>query len=491
MLYTRNQWRMLYSRRSTFAFPHVEFQTPDRGEFHGHPAGRGKKHMKRTRTPTERSMPGLPPLAPVARVSAPGGETNACPETNVPVLLLGGRRDCAVPIMHGDVSQIHAAIVNTGQALIVVDLASRAGTFVNEVRITAAALRPGDRLRLGPVPVSVQYKTPPLNNTGDPTRLASPLTLKWKESEFKIDSLPVVIGRRQACVVLVDTPDVSLAHALLLRINGCLAVMDLGSRSGTFVGGERVGFAWLRDGDDLGVGGEHLSIRWQGPVSPDAQTARFACTNAPVAEVAAPRAVAPATPATRTPVGRPFAAAPAHLEASQSAPVVQLVNAEMSTPDGAEAALDGHLNEIESRARGLRGAVAARMQYLATRAEQLSAKFADQERQSANLATERELLRNRATELEKWEAKLRALEHELAQREAATAEAARRVEEVRGVLDLASRSLGGLDNGSPRGAPARTPPEPQRCETPPRNVPSPAPIIDRPLFGAIPGGVNV
>lgn len=447
--------------------------------------------MKRTRTPTERNMPALPPLAPVARISAAGGESNACPETNMPVLLLGGRRDCAIPIMHGDVSQIHAAIVNTGQALIVVDLASRAGTFVNEVRITAAALRPGDRLRLGPVPVSVQYKTPPLNNTADPTRLASPLTLKWKGSEFKIDSLPVVIGRRQACDVLVDTPDVSLAHALLLRINGCLAVMDLGSRSGTFVGGERVGFAWLRDGDDLGVGGEHLSIRWQGPVSPDAQSARYACTNAPAAEVAVPRPVAPATPAPRALAVQPVAVTSAHAANSETVPWAQPGSAEMTTPDGAEAAFDNHLNEIESRARGLRAAVAARMQYLAARADQLSAKVADQERQSANIATERELLRSRATELEKWEAKLRALEQELALREAATAEAARRVEEVRGVLDLASRSLGGLDHGATRTAPARSAPEPQRVESTPRQVPSPAPIIDRPLFGAIPGGVNV
>ncbi len=482
---------MLYTECATFAFPHVEFQTPDRGEFHSHPAGRGKKHMKRTRTPTERSMPALPPLAPVARVSAPGGETNACPETTVPVLLLGGRRDCAVPIMHGDVSQIHAAIVNTGQALIVVDLASRTGTFVNEARITTAALRPGDRLRLGPVPVSVQYKTPPLNNTADPTRLASPLTLKWKGSEFKIDSLPVVIGRRQACDVLVDTPDVSLAHALLLRINGCLGVMDLGSRSGTFVGGERVGFAWLRDGDDLGVGGEHLSIRWQGPVSPDAQTARFACTNAPVAEPTATRhpaiAAAPTPLAAEMPVAPTFAPSPA----TQAIAAGQLPATESRTNEPADATLDAHLNEIESRARGLRGAVAARMQYLAARTDQLSAKMAEQERQSATLATEREQLRARGTELEKWEARLRALEQELALREAATAEAARRVEEVRGVLDLASRSLGGIDHAATRTPPTKPAPEPQRFETAPRAGTAPAPLIDRPLFGAIPGGVNV
>lgn len=444
--------------------------------------------MKRTRTPIERSMPALPPLAPLARITTAAAETNVSPETNLPVLLLGGRRDCAIPITHGDVSQIHAAIVNTGQAIIVVDLASRTGTFVNDHRVSAAPLRPGDRLRLGPVAVSVQYKTPPLNNTGDPTRLASPLKLKWKGTEFKVDTLPAVIGRRQACDILVDTPDVSLAHALLLRINGCLAVMDLGSRSGTFTGGERVGFAWLRDGDDLGVGGEHLSIHWQGPVSPDAQTARFACTNAPLAEAAAPPQNALASRVAQAPGETPVAVAPA---TSTTHPIATAHAADTKSLDGANDALDAHLNEIESRARGLRGAVAARTQYLAARAELLAGKLAEQERQSATLCAERDQLRARGVELEKWEARLRALEQELAQREAATTEAARRVEEVRGVLDLASRSLGGLDHGATRTTPARPPPEPQRVESTPRPVPSPAPIIDRPLFGAIPGGVNV
>ena len=69
------------------------------------------------------------------------------------------------------------------------------------------------------------------------TRLTKPLVLRWKEDEFRLDSLPAVIGRRQACRVLIDTPDVSLAHALLLTINECPAVMDLGSRSGTFING--------------------------------------------------------------------------------------------------------------------------------------------------------------------------------------------------------------------------------------------------------------
>lgn len=63
---------------------------------------------------------------------------------------------------------------------------------------------------------------------------------------------------------MLDTPDVSLAHALVCLVAGRPAICDLGSRSGTLVNGQRTDLAWLADGDQVEIGGERLTVRWRG-----------------------------------------------------------------------------------------------------------------------------------------------------------------------------------------------------------------------------------
>lgn len=71
------------------------------------------------------------------------------------------------------------------------------------------------------------------------------------------------IGRGDGCAVMLDSRSVSRLHALIQRRDaGDLALVDLGSRNGSFVNGTRVSFpATLNDSDKLLFGDQPLVFR--------------------------------------------------------------------------------------------------------------------------------------------------------------------------------------------------------------------------------------
>lgn len=71
------------------------------------------------------------------------------------------------------------------------------------------------------------------------------------------------IGRGDGCAVMLDSRSVSRLHALIQRRDaGDLALVDLGSRNGSFVNGTRVSFpVTLNDKDKLLFGDQQLMFR--------------------------------------------------------------------------------------------------------------------------------------------------------------------------------------------------------------------------------------
>jgi adenylate cyclase len=71
------------------------------------------------------------------------------------------------------------------------------------------------------------------------------------------------IGRGDGCAVMLDSRSVSRLHALIQRRDaGDLALVDLGSRNGSFVNGSRVSFpVTLNDKDKLLFGDQQLVFR--------------------------------------------------------------------------------------------------------------------------------------------------------------------------------------------------------------------------------------
>ncbi|HEX8342899.1 MAG TPA: FHA domain-containing protein [Tepidisphaeraceae bacterium] len=72
------------------------------------------------------------------------------------VTVIGRREDADFRIPLTDVSRKHCRLVKEGNYLVVEDLGSANGTYLNGQRVTDAELNPGDTLQIGPVQFLVQ-----------------------------------------------------------------------------------------------------------------------------------------------------------------------------------------------------------------------------------------------------------------------------------------------------------------------------------------------
>jgi pSer/pThr/pTyr-binding forkhead associated (FHA) protein len=76
--------------------------------------------------------------------------------------VVGRRRDCDLRILSAEVSRRHCLLSITNGYLIVEDLDSVNGTFINGQRVVGQqALRPGDHLEIGPLEFIVEYEITP------------------------------------------------------------------------------------------------------------------------------------------------------------------------------------------------------------------------------------------------------------------------------------------------------------------------------------------
>lgn len=75
--------------------------------------------------------------------------------------IIGRRQDCHLRIPTRDVSRRHCEISYDDREVVVRDLGSSNGTFVNGKRIAETKLKPGDRLSIGPVTFVVQINGEP------------------------------------------------------------------------------------------------------------------------------------------------------------------------------------------------------------------------------------------------------------------------------------------------------------------------------------------
>jgi DNA-binding winged helix-turn-helix (wHTH) protein len=83
--------------------------------------------------------------------------------------LLGRHPESVVPTAAAGVSRRHALLRIAGAGAVLEDLGSRHGTFVDERRLDApAALRAGDRFRLGPLQFTFLVSRPEFSETRDP-----------------------------------------------------------------------------------------------------------------------------------------------------------------------------------------------------------------------------------------------------------------------------------------------------------------------------------
>lgn len=465
--------------------------------------------MLREQTTTIASRPSLRGGASRIRLAAPADAPKSRVDAAQPVILIGSRRDCDLFIEASDVSKVHCAIVNDGSTVVAADLCSRSGTFVNGVALSGPTrLRPGDELRVGSVAVTVEFDENRDARESAGVELDTPLLMDGAEQRHELTTLPAVIGRRQACQVVLDTPDVSLTHALVFLIDGCPAVCDLGSRSGTVLNSERIDLAWLGDGDHLCIGGEELTVQWQGPQF----HVEGAAAKAAGALIAAPPI--PVNMGSLEDIGAMIDGLRAQIDSSQAG-----IRNRAAELDQREAELDARARELEQKreeTESRRGEFENKRDELKLLAagikkkhETLKARQAGLEKEREELLAERQAfeqeraqyestvedMMSRESELCERHAALEARESELASREAAlarreaeAAEIQSRIEQFKSALGHAQQAFGSAASGGAASSPSPAPPpEPPQSSSSDNSRPDsefPAPLVDNPIFGA-------
>lgn len=94
--------------------------------------------------------------------------------------------------------------------------------------------------------------------------------------EFVLDATRTLLGRSAMSDVVIDNQYVSKHHALLVRSEGAVLIVDLKSRNGTYVNSERIKSRVLRNNDIVSLGDYRIKMAfpagYQQPVAPDFDT---------------------------------------------------------------------------------------------------------------------------------------------------------------------------------------------------------------------------
>ena len=165
-------------------------------------------------------------------------------------LVLGrGRAD--VVLQDEEVSRRHALIRHANGRLVLYDLGSLNGTWVNGDRVIdePRTLTVGDKIQLGATTIAVTPPRPALTITNGP--LAG--------RRLQIES-ELTLGRVGADVALEDD-EVSRRHAMIRLDGDGLVIDDLGSLNGTWVNGVRIAKARpLAVGDTIRIGETAIEV---------------------------------------------------------------------------------------------------------------------------------------------------------------------------------------------------------------------------------------
>lgn len=105
-----------------------------------------------------------------------------------PTTVIGRGEECGVHVPVGSVSRRHSELTIKGKDLLIKDLASSNGTYVNNARVTQAKLKAGDRVTIGPIIFTVQIDGQPADIRPAKARPASaPEAAQARKDDAVID----------------------------------------------------------------------------------------------------------------------------------------------------------------------------------------------------------------------------------------------------------------------------------------------------------------
>lgn len=106
------------------------------------------------------------------------------------------------------------------------------------------------------------------NGLEEPVMSAVRYWLVWETRQVPLTEGTTIVGRAPDATVWIDAAGVSRHHARITVVGQEATVEDLGSKNGTFVGGERLtGPHRLEDGDQIRLGSVVITFRLPATVS--------------------------------------------------------------------------------------------------------------------------------------------------------------------------------------------------------------------------------
>lgn len=184
------------------------------------------------------------------------------------VALVGSREGCKIHIPDRRISPVHLAFINDGSSIKVIDLLSKTGSTLNDLKLEYETLQHGDVIEAASWSFEAHIQRTPNYDQADEHVLDADLTPQGITLEHLTSGRTLqpnrdvcIIGRRAGCDIHLDDNRVSRTHALLMTYFGRPAILDLLTGNGTFVNGESVGFCKLRDGDLLKIGESEFRVQ--------------------------------------------------------------------------------------------------------------------------------------------------------------------------------------------------------------------------------------
>lgn len=174
-----------------------------------------------------------------------------------PSIVIGRAVETDFVVSHPEVSRRHCRILQEGGAWFIEDLGSRRGTLVNGARIAERTpIQEGDEILIGPITLGFGTKSEPAGSVAGPP----PGTVLFLQKPATVIPLgqPLVFGRSAEADVQLCDPIVSRRHAMVESDANGFRLVDLHSRSGSFVNGRRFDEHNLVIGDQIQLGPFHF-----------------------------------------------------------------------------------------------------------------------------------------------------------------------------------------------------------------------------------------
>gem|GEM_PF-1477151 len=118
---------------------------------------------------------------------------------------LGRSSSCSIVIRDASISRRHARLLRKDETVIVEDLQSRNGTFLNGLAVKSAKLAVGDLLVLGAVPLLLTAS--PLTPAQIAQEIASTVKLRYQPTRFKADTGDLTPAQTRVLRFLLDGLD--------------------------------------------------------------------------------------------------------------------------------------------------------------------------------------------------------------------------------------------------------------------------------------------